>query len=94
MMRESQSVDVVIVTAMEDELKELREIGAGSPDEKWAEDKDASGYPYFRRWFEHQDGGHVRVAAASAAVSPDSNICSALSRLTRFLRNNFSRRSF
>ncbi|MCP3960787.1 MAG: hypothetical protein GY719_23325 [bacterium] len=80
-MPENHLVDVVIIAAMEDELKELRKIASSSPGEKWSNHTDASGYPYFRRSFEHEAGGLLSVVAASASGQGEAAATAVAGRL-------------
>jgi WD40 repeat protein/nucleoside phosphorylase len=55
--------DVVVLTALQDELTALLELGEGGRD-GWEEKRDLSGFRYFRHTFPRKGGGVLTVAAA------------------------------
>ncbi len=58
------STDVLIINALEDELKAVREVNTGAITESWEPVKDRAGLRYYIREFERVKGGILRVAAA------------------------------
>ncbi|MDM8550998.1 tetratricopeptide repeat protein [Desulfobacterales bacterium HSG2] len=59
---EHPDIDVLIITALKDELDELLKCRGESG--KWQDHKDRSGYPYHTQKFRHEDGTLFTVAAA------------------------------
>src|SRR5581483_5419091 len=53
-------VDVLVVTALEDELRAVLALGDG-----WLARTDLSGFPYHRREFERAEGKRPLVVAAA-----------------------------
>src|SRR6185295_6030910 len=59
-MSSDRTVDVVILTALQDELEAVLAIGEG-----WSEQRDLSGFPYWRRVIDRAEGkGPLTVAVA------------------------------
>ncbi|WP_437838313.1 pentapeptide repeat-containing protein [Sorangium sp. So ce1153] len=59
----AERTDVVILTALHDELEALLALGDGGRP-GWEEHRDQQRFRYFRRRFRHDDGSELAVAAA------------------------------
>ncbi|MCB1034969.1 MAG: hypothetical protein KDD47_14170 [Acidobacteria bacterium] len=65
MSTDKPSVDVLIITALQDELNALKGIDLGAKEgSTWEEKEDRRGFPYWRRTFLHEDGQPLEVVVA------------------------------
>lgn len=60
------AVDVLIVTALQEELEALKNVTEGALGDGWREAHDRARFPYYLREFERRGGGVIQVAAARA----------------------------
>jgi nucleoside phosphorylase len=82
----SGDVDVLIITALQDELEALKKVTAGALGEGWREVRDRSRYSYYLREFEQRGGGAILVAVARAVKAGPVNSAMLATRLVGELR--------
>ena len=81
----ARRVDVLILTALKDELQQLEKVEEGALG-AWEEGKDRSGFPYKVRDFQSEDGHRLRVAATRATDQGAELTAVAATAMVRELR--------
>lgn len=76
-----QPVDVLIITAMKDELDGIRLVEAGAVSPAWELMKDSEGFPLYTRRFSRTNGTEFTVAAAWSTSMGEKAAATAASRL-------------
>lgn len=82
----SGEVDVLIVTALQEELDALKKVTAGALGDGWREARDRARFPYYLREFERHGGGAILVAAARAVKMGTMHSTAVATRLAGQLR--------
>jgi nucleoside phosphorylase len=80
------AVDVLIVTALQDELDAIRGVTDGALGEGWREARDRARYPFYLREYERLGGGAILVAVARAVKMGLLHSAMAATRLVGDLR--------
>ena len=87
MSSDTTITDVLVITALAEELEALKEIaGHVSPDDQWEASEDSSGYVYFHRSVARDDGSSFRIAAANCVAMGERTAANAATRLVSDLR--------
>jgi nucleoside phosphorylase len=77
----SDAIDVLVITALKEELDAVLDIDEGAISPVWLPVPDDAGYTYYLRDFAYQSGGTFRVAAARATDMGKAPAAEAASRL-------------
>lgn len=83
---ERGEVDVLIVTALQEELEALKNVTDGALGDGWREARDRARFPYYLREFERCGGGVILVAAARAVKMGAVHSSAVATRLAGELR--------
>jgi nucleoside phosphorylase len=82
----TEAVDVLIITALQDELEALKDVTEGALGEGWREAQDRSRFSYYLREFERRGGGAILVAVARAVKAGAVHSAVVATRLVGELR--------
>lgn len=81
-----EGVDVLVITALQEELDALRNITDGALGDGWREARDRARFPYYLREFERRGGGVILVAVARAVKMGTMHSTAVATRLASELR--------
>jgi len=80
-------LDVVLITALKDELDAVRAVDDGAVDDVWDERRDSSGFRYYvRDYAASSAGGRIRIALAQAVEMGGLAAAQVAARLVNELR--------